>query len=122
MPGTGVGRTAADLPWLCPDAESLIALAERPAETAALPADTALLVFLLRFARPDAGDGPFAAWSTERIVSPSLPETAVAYLTRSRRGWADRTHPFIHALDEFSTVAARLAASLAAATGRAGRA
>ena len=42
MPGKAVGRAAADLPWLCPNTDSLIGLAEPPAG----------------LARPSAADPP----------------------------------------------------------------
>ncbi len=86
-----VGRAAADLPWLCPNAESLVALAERPADAAESAAsDIALLVFLVRFART-AADRPFRLTPSD-LASPHLPETARAYLRATSSGWLRPDH------------------------------
>lgn len=117
MPGKAVGRAAADLPWLCPKAESLIALAERPTEAAPLR-DTAYLVFLLRYARTESASGVVEI-SHERWLSPSLPEAAAAFLASPRGKWVDDAHPFVALLNRFTLTCAKLAGELARATGRA---
>ncbi len=87
MSGKAVGRTAAALPWLCPNTDGLIRLAEAPA-TLARPCglDMALLAFLLRFvpASTQPADGLFCP---SALSGSSLPEAAVAYLTATRDGW-----------------------------------
>ena len=87
MSGKAVGRTAAALPWLCPNTDSLIRLAETPATLAGpCDADPALLAFLLRFAPPAAQplSGLFCAAS---LTSASLPEAASTLLAATPEGW-----------------------------------
>jgi signal transduction histidine kinase len=80
VPGTAAGRAAAELPWLCPSTDSLIALAEAPAGLpAAAAADPALAAFLLRFAHPSAEPDPFG-FAPGAVHSPHLPDTAAAHL------------------------------------------
>ncbi|HEY2910077.1 MAG TPA: HDOD domain-containing protein, partial [Gemmataceae bacterium] len=86
MPGKAVGRAAVDLPWLCPNTNSLVGLAEDPAKLARLAsADPALFTFLVRFALGEAGS-PFAP-PTDKLLSSSLPETAASYLASTTLGW-----------------------------------
>src|SRR5262245_7851221 len=81
VPGKAVGRAAVDRPWLCPNTDSLIGLAEQPARLPGLSAaDPALLAFLLRFGPTTENSSAF--WITpDRFQSPALPETAAAYLS-----------------------------------------
>lgn len=91
MPGKAVGRAAAGLPWLCPNTDSLIRLAEAPAGLARasadpVPADAALVLFLLRFAsqtNPQA-EGPFCP---SAISAGALPDTAAAHLSAVPGAW-----------------------------------
>jgi signal transduction histidine kinase len=77
-----VGRAAAALPWLCPNTDSLIRLAEAPASLAR-PADPALLAFLLRFTAT-AHSGLF---SPSALATAALPDAAAAFLTATPLGW-----------------------------------
>ncbi len=87
MSGKAVGRTAAALPWLCPNTDSLIRLAEAPA-TLARPcgADPALLAFLLRFTLP-APPPHTGLFCSTALAGSSLPDAAGAYLAASHDGW-----------------------------------
>jgi two-component system NtrC family sensor kinase len=101
----GAGRAAADLPWLCPQTDSLIALAEDPAALARLSAaDPALLAFLLRFSPSE----PFTL-DADRYLSPNILDTACHFLSLSSgflpplaalqpRRVADRAAVFAHRL------------------------
>ncbi|HSQ57925.1 MAG TPA: HAMP domain-containing sensor histidine kinase, partial [Gemmata sp.] len=81
MPGKVVGRAAVELPWLCPNTDSLIALADAPASAVRLSeTDPALSVFLLRFAQPAAEPDPFG-FAAGALQAAVLPSTAAAYLT-----------------------------------------
>lgn len=113
MPGKAVGRAAVDLPWLCPNTESLIGLAEQPARLPGLSAgDPALLAFLLRFG--PATENSSAFWITpDRFLSPSLPELAANYLAAHPVGWSDATSVVGAQLTAFGTSAAALARVLA---------
>ena len=87
MSGKAVGRTAAALPWLCPNTDSLIRLAEAPAGFARpCDADPALLAFLLRFATP-AQPGHPALFCAASLPSAVLPDAAAAYLAHSSTGF-----------------------------------
>jgi signal transduction histidine kinase len=116
VPGKAVGRAAVDLPWLCPNTDSLIGLAEQPARLPGLSAaDPALLAFLFRFGPVTQNNSAF--WITpDRFQSPSLPELAAAYLSAAPVGWVDPTAPVVAQLQSFSAVAAGLARRLAACT------
>lgn len=84
MPGKAVGQAAVELPWLCPQTESLIALAEAPARLQDLSAvDPALSLFLYRFAAIEPNSYDFA---TGALQSPTLPETAAVYLGTTTNG------------------------------------
>jgi signal transduction histidine kinase len=110
-----VGRAAADLPWLCPNTTGLVALAERPADLPALAAaDPALLAFLARFAL-DA-DGHFCQ---QRLLSPSLPDAAAAFLAHTEAGWLDPLAAVVINIDAVGVRAAELARTIAEQTGRA---
>ncbi|MBA4062780.1 MAG: hypothetical protein C0501_03570 [Isosphaera sp.] len=86
MPGTAAGRAAAELPWLCPTTDSLIALADAPADLpAAAAADPALAAFLLRFAHPAGETDPFG-FAPGALHAAHLPDTAAAHLAATRGG------------------------------------
>lgn len=86
MPGKAVGRAAVELPWLCPNTDSLIALADAPASVPGLSAaDPALAVFLLRFARPAPEPDPFG-FAPGALLSAALPDTASAFLAAATSG------------------------------------
>lgn len=91
MSGKAVGRAAAALPWLCPNTDDLLRLAEAPATLAgSCEADPALLAFLLRFAPPAAQ--PVTGLFCPAVLSvAALPETAAVYLAHSRAGWVPPT-------------------------------
>ncbi len=86
MPRKAVGRAAVELPWLCPNTDSLIALAEAPATVLGLSAvDPALALFLLRFAQPAPEPDNFG-FSPGTFLSAILPETASAFLGATKTG------------------------------------
>lgn len=116
MPGKAVGRAAVDLPWLCPNTDSLIGLAEQPARLPGLSAaDPALLAFLFRFG--PATENSSAFWITpDRFQSPILPETAASFLSVAPVGWIDHAAPVVAQLVSFSSSAAVFARRLAART------
>jgi signal transduction histidine kinase len=81
-----VGQAAVELPWLCPNTESLIALADAPASLVKLSAaDRGLAVFLLRFAQPAAEPDIFS-FAPGALLSALLPDTAAAYLAATPAG------------------------------------
>ncbi|MBN9117797.1 MAG: HAMP domain-containing histidine kinase [Planctomycetes bacterium] len=87
MSGKAVGRAAVALPWLCPNTDDLIRLAEAPAGLARpCEAAPALLAFLLRFVAPASAPHP-GLFCPASLAVASLPETAAAYLAASRDGW-----------------------------------
>ena len=116
MPGKALGRAAVDLPWLCPNTDSLVGLAEQPARLPTLSAaDPALLAFLLRFG--PATENSSAFWITpDRFQSPTLPEVAAAYLSAAPSGWLNPISPITQQLRSFADTAATLARRLAART------
>jgi signal transduction histidine kinase len=104
------------LPWLCPNTDSLIGLAENPAAVGRLSAaDPGLLLFLLRFG-PEADAASFSL-SPERLLAPVLPETAAAFLTATAGGWPAPS-PAVTRAKELAHAAAVFARRLAARTGR----
>lgn len=114
MNGQGAGRAAAALPWLCPNTDSLIRLAERPAGLGpAALADPALLAFLLRFAPPAAADFTFDGF---RGAGP--PYWAARFLGATTLGHLPPYHPAVRRADVLGSRAAVLARSFAERTGR----
>jgi signal transduction histidine kinase len=112
VPGKAVGHAAADLPWLCPNTDSLIGLAERPADLARLSsADPALLLFLLRFAPPT--DQSSVAFPPEQLLSPTLAETAAAYLGAVPGGWLVPSYFVLRTAREVARLAAAFAHRIA---------
>ncbi|HEY1188061.1 MAG TPA: HAMP domain-containing sensor histidine kinase [Gemmata sp.] len=114
MPGKAVGRVAAGLPWLCPNTDSLIRLAEAPAGLVpsapgeAVLADPALVLLLLRFA-PAAAPQRVGLFCQEALASAVLPETAAAHLRGVPGAWidpgsdsAERCRAFAHAGGAFA--------------------
>jgi two-component system NtrC family sensor kinase len=115
VPGKAVGRAAVDLPWLCPNTDSLVGLAERRADLPRLAAaDPALLTFLVRF-----GTDPAGGLSPEHLLSPTLPETAAAYLAATPSGWGDPASKVLATVRRVTDVAAVFARRLAERTRRA---
>jgi signal transduction histidine kinase len=85
--GKAVGRSAAALPWLCPNTDGLIRLAEEPAGFVSAPTgDPALLALLLRFAvpTPQPDHGLFCPVT---LASATLPEVAAALLSTYPGCW-----------------------------------
>ncbi|HVL13906.1 MAG TPA: HAMP domain-containing sensor histidine kinase [Gemmata sp.] len=116
MPGKAAGRAAADLPWLCPTTDSLIALADAPASAVGLSdADPALAIFLLRFAQPAAEPDAFG-FAPGALFSASLPAAAAAYLTATRAGVLPTRTTTYSRVREVSDRAGQLAARIADAT------
>ena len=114
MKGQGAGRAAAALPWLCPNTDSLIRLAERPAGLGpAALADPALLAFFLRFAPPAAADFSFDGF---RGAGP--PYWAARFLGTTTLGHIPTDHPAVQRADDLGSRAAILARSFAERTGR----
>jgi signal transduction histidine kinase len=91
MSGKAVGRLAAALPWLCPNTDELIRLAESPASYArpCAPAP-AILAFLLRYTPPAAAPQT-GLFCPAALALAGLPEAAAAFLTASRDGWVAPT-------------------------------
>jgi two-component system, NtrC family, sensor kinase len=119
MSGKAVGRAAVALPWLCPNTDDLLKLAEAPAGLAR-PCDTdpALLSFLLRFA-PPATSPITGLFCPTALAVASLPETAAAYLNASRAGWVEPTCEVAKRCRVFTAGATRFARRLAEHTRRA---
>lgn len=121
MPGKAVGRSAAGLPWLCPNTDSLIRLAEDAAGlerhiTAA--GDVGLLAFLLRFAPPAAAPAS-GLFCPSALAVASLPDTAAAHLAATTLGWVTPAHEVATRCRAFSTHAGAFARRLAEHTRRA---
>ncbi|MFM8273314.1 MAG: HDOD domain-containing protein, partial [Gemmata sp.] len=120
MPGKAVGRVAAGLPWLCPNTNSLICLAEAPAGLArpfAAGPDVGLLAFLLRHT-PLTAAPPSPLFSEQALTAAVLPETAAAYLSETAVGWVDSASAAATACRPFATLGAAFARRLAAHTNR----
>ncbi len=119
MPGKAVGRTAAALPWLCPNTDSLIRLAEAPAGFARPCAtDPALLALLLRFS-PPAPQPQSDLFCPSSLLSASLPDAATAYLAHSPGGWVPTNSEVTRRCFELTERAAPFARRLAEHTRRA---
>ena len=116
MPGKAVGRAAVELPWLCPNTTSLIALADAPATVPGFAAaDPGLALFLLRFAQL-APEPALLDFAPGALQSAFLPETAAAFLGATSAGVLPHVS---FALEKVRVVAERagtIAASLAEAT------
>jgi signal transduction histidine kinase len=116
VPGKAVGRAAVELPWLCPNTKSLIALAETPASlTGLMPSDPALALFLLRFAAPSPEPDPYG-FAPGALHSAILPETAAALLAATRAGVIPSGCFTLEHVREVTETAATMAASVAAST------
>ena len=124
MPGKAVGRTAASLPWLCPNTDSLIRLAEAPASLArpvsagSAPADVALVLFLLRFA-PQATPPAPGLVCPSALSASALPETAAAHLQAVPGAWVPPGSEISKRWGEFARTAGAFARALAEHTQRA---
>jgi len=117
VPGKAVGRAAVELPWLCPNTDSLVRLAESPASLSDFAsADPASFVFLVRFALGEAGS-PFVH-PNDKLHSATLPEIAAAYLAATSDGWLNPNSPMIRTVNAVSNRAAAAARELAERTGR----
>ena len=108
-----MGRVAVDLPWLCPNTDSLIGLAEQPAALVRLSAaDPGLLTFLLRFAAESGHTSP-SLFPLERLRTATLPETAAAYLRATPAGWLDPSARIVAKAAGVGSLAAGFARRLA---------
>jgi signal transduction histidine kinase len=116
VPGKAAGRAAVELPWLCPNTDSLIALADAPASVVGLSAaDPALSVFLLRFAQPAAEPDSFG-FAAGALLSAHLPDTAAAYLAATPAGVLPTESFTFRRVSAVAARAARIAARVADAT------
>src|SRR5262249_43442639 len=77
----------------------------------------ALLAFLLRFGTP-APEARNLLLTPDRFLSPTLPDTAAAFLATPRADWFDRSSPIGAAVHATGLAAASLARRLAAHTAR----
>ena len=123
MPGKAVGRTAAGLPWLCPNTDSLIRLADAPAGLARPSAadgfvDIGLLAFLLRFA-PPVPQPEVGLFCPSALSVAALPDTAAAYLAATPSGWVNPDSEVAKRCRGFSAQASAFARALVAHTRRA---
>ncbi len=98
MSGVSVGQRAVELPWLCPSVEALLALAADPPDPAAVFADLAAGLHVLRFARPSVDFRRFHP--ADLLTQPSLCDTSAAFLER-----AERPVRFSDDFPEFATIA-----------------
>lgn len=120
MSGKAAGRAAAGLPWLCPNTDDLLRLAEAPATLARSSPDAtpALLSFLLRFCTPSSSPHSGLFCPTSLNVA-SLPETAAAFLAGSRTGWIPPECQVAKHCQALTTVATAFARKVAERTRRA---
>jgi len=108
-----VGQVAAELPWLCPSTDSLIALADAPASVLEVAVtDPALEVFLLRFAQPSVEPDLFG-FAPGALHSAFLPETAAAFLATTRAGVSPQRSHVLGRVRRVATRAADIAIELA---------
>lgn len=122
MSGKAVGRTAAALPWLCPNTDSLIRLAENPAALARPCAtDPALLAFLLRFTPPPAQppQPKTDLFCLSSLASATLPDAASVLLAASSDDWVPDSSEFAQRYRSLVSLAAGFARRLAEQTHRA---
>ena len=116
MPGKAVGRAAVDLPWLCPNTDSLIGLADAPASLpGASVADPALAIFILRFASPSSEPDPFGL-ASGTLNSAALPEMAAAFLAITKTGVLPESSYAIGCVRRVASRAADIASALADGT------
>ncbi|VTT98349.1 histidine kinase : ATP-binding region ATPase domain protein OS=Planctomyces limnophilus (strain ATCC 43296 / DSM 3776 / IFAM 1008 / 290) GN=Plim_2545 PE=4 SV=1: HisKA: HATPase_c [Gemmataceae bacterium] len=116
MPRKAVGRAAVELPWLCPNTDSLIALADAPATVPGLSAaDPGLALFLFRFAQFATEPAPFDL-APGAALAASLPDTAAAYLAACPGGVIPRTCSTQARVAQVTDRAARTAVRLAQVT------
>ena len=114
MPGKAAGRSAVDLPWLCPNTDSLVALAERPVDVPHLAAnDAALTALLLRTQSAAAAPESFS-FSGDRFLSPVILEAAATFLDMTPGACVPPLTPAA----TVGRVAAQFAARIASHTGR----
>ena len=113
MPGKAVGLAAVDLPWLCPNTDSLIALADAPASLpGASVADPALAIFILRFASPASEPDPFGL-APGRSNSAALPEMAAAFLAITKTGVLPQSSFALGRVRQVVSRAAEIASAIA---------
>jgi len=116
VPGKAVGQAAVELPWFCPNTDSLVALANAPASVPSVSvADPALAVFILRFAQPAREPDTFGL-APGALYSPILPETAAAYLSATDSGVLPDSSFILGRVHSVARRAAEIASALADAT------
>ena len=107
MGGPAVGHRAASLPWLCPAAGSLLALADDAPAPDKIILDPALIVHALRYSRPQ-----LTAWTPAALSDPAILTSAATHLehfTVGRSDWQSIIDPRILAISHSAAaVAARL--------------
>ncbi|MBA4187424.1 MAG: hypothetical protein C0467_05330 [Planctomycetaceae bacterium] len=116
MPRKAAGRVAVELPWLCPNTDSLIALADAPATVPGLSAtDPALSIFLFRFAQFAPEPTPFDL-AAGAVFAATLPDTAAAYLATASLGILPTNSPAQTRVRQVTGRAAQIAEKLAKIT------
>ena len=92
MRATGPGEAVVELPWICPGAEALAALARTPVPWSVLRADPGTVLLVLRHTPTFATPGtPF---SPGHLLDPLLPEAALRGLRdHAGAGFVDWTRP-----------------------------
>ncbi len=116
MPRKAVGLAAVDLPWLCPNTDSLIALADAPASVASLSvADPALALFLLRFAKLGSPISPIT-FARESLFASHLPDLAATYLNTTPAAYPAQESAIYNQIKALTARAATIACALAQAT------
>ena len=119
MSGKAVGRTAAELPWLCPNTDNLIRIAEAPASFAGtpIPVDAASLLFLLRFT-PHTAQLPAGLFCPVALASTVLPAAAATLLDTTPASWVTPYSEVAKRCRTFTSYAVSFAHNLAKHTQR----
>ena len=113
MPGKAVGRAAVDLPWLCPNTDSLIALADAPASlpvhwlpTRHSPSSSCGLL------RPPLSP-THSASLPGALNSAALPEMAAAFLAITKTGVLPQSSFALGRVRQVVSRAAEIASAIA---------
>lgn len=94
-----VAEVAAALPWLCPSAVALKALATEPTPIAELAFDPSIVLLALRFVRPSSTPETFTYRSLRDSV---VAEAAARLLASPTKYWLDPSHDAVRTLNERS--------------------
>lgn len=113
-------RAATDLPWLCPSAASLTALARAPADAwEAVRTDPGAVVLVVRHTAAALAI-PSAASLPTLVLAPAVLEGAIAALNSETPGFVDWSAPALRPVHVSAVSMARLAHALAAHSGLCG--